>query len=60
MVTNERLIHRSGLVAKRSMEVPLNRINDVRFAQGVLERLIGADEERPWIVQSNLWKFWPD
>jgi membrane protein YdbS with pleckstrin-like domain len=44
VVTNERLIHRSGLVSKRSMEVPLNRINDVRFTQGVLERLIGAGD----------------
>jgi uncharacterized membrane protein YdbT with pleckstrin-like domain len=44
VVTNERLIHRSGLVAKRSMEVPLNRINDVRFQQGVFERIIGAGD----------------
>ena len=44
VVTNERLIHRSGLIAKRSMEVPLNRINDVRFHQGVLERMIGAGD----------------
>jgi uncharacterized membrane protein YdbT with pleckstrin-like domain len=44
VVTNERLIHRSGLIAKRSMEVPLNRINDVRFNQGVFERMIGAGD----------------
>jgi uncharacterized membrane protein YdbT with pleckstrin-like domain len=44
VVTNERIIHRSGLVAKRSMEVPLNRINDVRFQQGVFERIIGAGD----------------
>ena len=44
VVTTERLIHRSGLIAKRSMEVPLNRINDVRFNQGVFERMIGAGD----------------
>jgi uncharacterized membrane protein YdbT with pleckstrin-like domain len=44
VVTNERLIHRSGFIAKRSMEVPLNRINDVRFQQGVFERVIGAGD----------------
>ena len=33
VVTNERLIH-SGLIAKQAMEIPLNRINDVRFRQG--------------------------
>jgi membrane protein YdbS with pleckstrin-like domain len=44
VVTNERLIHRSGFIAKRSMEVPLNRINDVRFEQSVFERAIGAGD----------------
>ena len=44
VVTNERLIHRSGFIAKRSMEVPLNRINDVRFNQSVFERMIGAGD----------------
>lgn len=44
VVTNERLIHRSGLIAKHSMEVPLNRINDVRFQQNVFERMIGAGD----------------
>ncbi len=42
VVTSDRVIHRQGLVAKRSMEIPLEAINDVRFEQGVLERLIGA------------------
>jgi uncharacterized membrane protein YdbT with pleckstrin-like domain len=46
VVTNERLIHRVGLIAKDSMEIPLERINDVRFHQGVLERLIGAGDLR--------------
>src|SRR6266571_4867930 len=44
VVTSERLIHRTGLIAKNSMEVPLNRINDVRFHQGVFERMIGAGD----------------
>jgi membrane protein YdbS with pleckstrin-like domain len=42
VVTNDRLIHREGLIAKHSMEIPLEAINDVRFAQGVFERIIGA------------------
>jgi uncharacterized membrane protein YdbT with pleckstrin-like domain len=42
VVTSDRLIHRSGWFAKRSMEIPLENISDVRFTQGVLERLIGA------------------
>src|SRR4029077_6119385 len=29
-VTTDRVIHRQGLIAKRSMEIPLEAINDVR------------------------------
>jgi len=42
VVTSDRLIHREGWIAKRSMEIPLEAINDVRFSQGVFERIIGA------------------
>ncbi|HJP66437.1 MAG TPA: PH domain-containing protein [Actinomycetota bacterium] len=44
VVTTDRLIHRSGLVAKKSMEIPLEKISDVRFSQGVFERMIGAGD----------------
>ena len=42
VVTTDRVIHREGFIAKRSMEVPLEAINDVRFQQGIFERVIGA------------------
>ena len=42
MVTSDRLIHREGWIAKHSMEIPLEAINDVRFRQTVFERIIGA------------------
>lgn len=44
VVTSDRVIHREGLIAKRSMEIPLEAINDVRFDQGVFERIIGAGD----------------
>ncbi len=44
VVTSDRIIHREGWIAKRSMEIPLEAINDVRFQQGVFERLIGAGD----------------
>jgi membrane protein YdbS with pleckstrin-like domain len=44
VVTSERLIHREGLVARSSMEVPLEAINDVRFSQNILERMVGAGD----------------
>ena len=36
------MIHRAGWIAKYSMEIPLEAINDVRFEQGVIDRIIGA------------------
>lgn len=42
VITSDRLIRRQGLVAKHSMEIPLEHINDVRFEQNILERMIGA------------------
>ena len=44
VVTSDRIIHREGWIAKRSMEIPLEAINDVRFHQGVFERMIGAGD----------------
>ena len=44
VVTSDRVIHREGLIAKNSMEIPLEAINDVRFRQGIFERMIGAGD----------------
>jgi uncharacterized membrane protein YdbT with pleckstrin-like domain len=44
VLTSDRLITRSGIFAKRSKEIPLERINDVTFNQSVVERLFGAGD----------------
>jgi len=44
VVTSERCIFRTGVVAKRGIEIPLDRINTVFFNQGVFERVIGAGD----------------
>jgi uncharacterized membrane protein YdbT with pleckstrin-like domain len=44
LVTTERLIFRSGIVAKFGREIPLERINDVTFTQSLFERLIGIGD----------------
>lgn len=41
-VTSDRIIHRYGWISKYSMEIPLEAINDVRFEQGVIDRIVGA------------------
>ena len=48
-VTTDRIIHREGFIAKRTMEIPLEAINDIRFQQSVVERIVGAGDI---IVQS--------
>ena len=44
VLTTDRLITRSGVVAKHSREIPLERINDVTFTQSVVERFLGAGD----------------
>ena len=44
VVTSDRVIRREGVIARSSMEIPLEAINDVRFQQSILERMIGAGD----------------
>lgn len=44
VLTTDRLMTREGIIAKRSKEIPLERINDVAFHQSVIERLVGAGD----------------
>jgi uncharacterized membrane protein YdbT with pleckstrin-like domain len=42
VLTNERLISRSGVFAKRSKEIPLEVVNDITFRQTFFGRIVGA------------------
>jgi uncharacterized membrane protein YdbT with pleckstrin-like domain len=44
VVTNERVIARSGVVAKKGIEIPLDRINTVFFHQSFFERVLGQGD----------------
>ena len=44
VITNERLIHRTGLIAKAGKEIPLEVINDVTFTQSMFERVFGTGD----------------
>ena len=44
VITSQRLIFRQGIIAKQGIEIPLERVNNVNFSQGVLERLLGAGD----------------
>ena len=44
VVTDDRVIFRTGLLAKRGVEIPLERINNINFHQRIFERLIGAGD----------------
>jgi uncharacterized membrane protein YdbT with pleckstrin-like domain len=44
VLTTDRLITRSGIIAKHSKEIPLERINDVSFNQSVVERALKAGD----------------
>jgi uncharacterized membrane protein YdbT with pleckstrin-like domain len=43
-VTNERVIYRAGVLARRGIEIPLESITNVSFAQSFFERLIRSGD----------------
>lgn len=43
-VTSHRLIYREGVLTKMSVEIPLERVNNVNFHQSIFERIIGAGD----------------
>jgi len=44
VLTTDRLIYRSGVIAKSGIEIPLDRINTIFFNQKIWERLIGVGD----------------
>ncbi len=41
-VTNRRLINRSGILVRRGRDIPLQRINQVSYERGLVDRLVGC------------------
>ncbi len=44
VLTDRRVISRSGIISKRGTEIPLDRVNNIDFAQKIWERVIGAGD----------------
>lgn len=44
VLTDRRVISRSGIVSKRGTEIPLDRVNNIDFGQRIWERMIGAGD----------------
>lgn len=44
VITNRRVIFRTGLLTKRGIEIPIDRVNTVYFNQGILERVLGVGD----------------
>jgi uncharacterized membrane protein YdbT with pleckstrin-like domain len=42
VITSHRILHRHGVFAKAGVEIPIDRVMNVNFAQSVRERLLGA------------------
>jgi len=44
VVTDQRVIYRTGILSRHGVEIPLDRINNINFHQGIWERIIGAGD----------------
>jgi uncharacterized membrane protein YdbT with pleckstrin-like domain len=44
VVTDQRVMYRTGVITRHGVEIPLERINNLNFHQGIIERIIGAGD----------------
>jgi uncharacterized membrane protein YdbT with pleckstrin-like domain len=44
VVSDQRVVYRTGVIARHGVEIPLERINNINFHQGPWERVIGAGD----------------
>jgi len=44
VVTTDRVIYRTGALSKHGVEIPMEKINNINFHQGMWERIIGAGD----------------
>ena len=44
VLTSDRVIYRSGVIAKHGIEIPLERINTIFFHQRIFERMLGLGD----------------
>ncbi len=44
VLTSERVVYRTGVLAKHSREIPLERINDIATTQSLFNRIVGAGD----------------
>lgn len=44
VITSDRLIYRHGVLAKKGIEIPLERVNTVFFSQSIFERILGSGD----------------
>ncbi|MET0627680.1 MAG: PH domain-containing protein, partial [Acidimicrobiia bacterium] len=44
VVTDRRVIYRTGVISKKGVEIPLERVNNINFHQRIIDRIIGAGD----------------
>lgn len=44
VITSDRVVFRSGVLAKHGAEIPLERVSNINFHQTIFERMIGAGD----------------
>lgn len=42
VITNKRVVVRTGILSRTGRDIPLNRVNDVTFTHNLLERMLGC------------------
>jgi uncharacterized membrane protein YdbT with pleckstrin-like domain len=43
-LTTDRIVHRTGVLAKHGREIPLDHLNDISYEQSMFERMVGIGD----------------
>ena len=44
VVTDQRVLYRTGVIGRHGVEIPLDRVTDISYHQGIWERIIGVGD----------------
>jgi uncharacterized membrane protein YdbT with pleckstrin-like domain len=44
VITSDRVLFRTGVLSKRGVEIPLERVSNINFRQSIFERMIGVGD----------------
>ena len=52
-VTNKRVLIEEGIIAKKKIDLPFQKVNDIQMSQGIFQRMLGSGNVQVWTGNSK-------